>query len=59
MPYLTLLQKVGSEIVLDDQRDKTMVQSLLDMRARLDLFLEGPFRRDPAFAHAIKVHDTV
>jgi len=45
---------VGSEIVLDEQRDKTMVQSLLDFRSRLELFLEGPFKRDPAFAHAIK-----
>jgi len=52
--FLSHVKKVGSEIVLDEQRDKAMVQNLLDFRGKLDIIFDGPFKRDPAFAHAIK-----
>ena len=52
---ISIPQRVGSELVVDEQRDKVMVQNLLDLRAKLDLILEGPFKKDQSFAHAIKV----
>eukprot|EP00736_Rhodelphis_marinus_P001479 Rmarinus@m.1972 len=46
-------QKVGM-LVMDDEKQKTVVQELLDLKAKLDLILTESFHDNPTFAHAIK-----
>ncbi len=41
---------------MDQERDKNMVQLLLDLKANLDLIVKESFQNNETFGHALKVH---
>jgi hypothetical protein len=42
-------------LVTDEQKDKTMIQELLNYKARLDRVLEEAFNKHDDFAYSLKV----
>eukprot|EP01098_Paradermamoeba_levis_P011094 TRINITY_DN4711_c0_g1_i1.p1 TRINITY_DN4711_c0_g1~~TRINITY_DN4711_c0_g1_i1.p1 ORF type:complete len:487 (-),score=139.06 TRINITY_DN4711_c0_g1_i1:100-1560(-) len=48
------IKNVGTSLVTDPEKDGTLVQDLLDFRAKLDFILENSFQRKESFASAIK-----
>jgi cullin-4 len=52
--FNTYIKARGTEIVMDAERDKVMVQQLLDLKARLDAVLRESFHSNPEFAYALK-----
>ncbi|XP_066924143.1 cullin-4B-like [Clytia hemisphaerica] len=44
----------GLSIVQDVEKDKTMVQELLDFKEKLDNFIEGAFKKNEKFVSAMK-----
>ena len=52
---LFLHQKQGASIVLDPEKDKSMVQDLLDFKEQLDSIIEDAFMRSEKFVNSMKV----
>ena len=50
-----LHQKQGASIVLDPEKDKSMVQDLLDFKEQLDSIIEDAFMRSEKFVNSMKV----
>lgn len=48
------IKAVGAKIVKDEERDKDMVERLLELKSRLDLILEQSFQHNEGFANALK-----
>lgn len=48
------VRKTGQKIVMDEEKDKDMVQSLLDFKASLDVIWEGSFNKNESFGNTIK-----
>lgn len=48
------IKKRGVALVTDEQKDKTMIQELLNYKARLDHMLEEAFNKNDEFAYALK-----
>ena len=48
-------QKQGTSIVLDPEKDKSMVQDLLDFKEQLDCIIEDAFMRSEKFVNSMKV----
>ena len=48
------LQKTGTTIVIDSEKDKTMVQELLDFKEKLDNILEMCFTKNEKFSLSLK-----
>ncbi|KAK4271848.1 hypothetical protein QN277_020479 [Acacia crassicarpa] len=48
------IKRTGQGIVVDEEKDKDMVSSLLDFKASLDKILEESFFRNEAFCNTIK-----
>ena len=45
----------GLSIVQDVEKDKTMVQEMLDLKERLDTLIDDAFKKDEKFVNAMKV----
>ncbi len=52
--WRSYIKRRGLEIVMDAQKDPTMVQDLLDYKARLDKVLLLSFGNDEKFLHVVK-----
>lgn len=52
--FRNFIRNTGSRIVLDEEKDGELVQSLLDMKKKLDEVLEGCFQKNDVFASTIK-----
>jgi len=48
------IKKVGCSIVQDPEKDKTMVQDLLDFKSKLDFIMEESFQRNEIFQTSSK-----
>lgn len=48
------VRKTGQKIVMDEEKDKDMVQSLLDFKASLDIIWEDSFCKNESFGNTIK-----
>ena len=48
------IKATGKGIVLDEMKDKDMVSSLLDLKARIDTIWEESFLKNEAFSNTIK-----
>ncbi|XP_010495750.1 PREDICTED: cullin-4 [Camelina sativa] len=48
------VRKTGQKIVMDEEKDKDMVQSLLDFKASLDIIWEESFSKNESFGNTIK-----
>ncbi|TYI93012.1 hypothetical protein E1A91_D02G109000v1 [Gossypium mustelinum] len=48
------IQRTGQSIVMDEEKDKDMVSSLLEFKASLDSILEESFSKNEAFCNTIK-----
>ncbi|ESQ55574.1 hypothetical protein EUTSA_v10024458mg [Eutrema salsugineum] len=48
------IKKTGQRIVMDDEKDKDMVQSLLDFKNSLDTIWEQSFSKNESFGNTIK-----
>uniref|UniRef100_A0A6A7GFC4 Cullin-4 n=2 Tax=Hirondellea gigas TaxID=1518452 RepID=A0A6A7GFC4_9CRUS len=48
------IQKQGSDLVLNKEKDKTMVPDLLDFKAKMDMILKNPFKNNREFQYALK-----
>ncbi|XP_013599040.1 PREDICTED: cullin-4 [Brassica oleracea var. oleracea] len=48
------IRKTGQKIVMDEEKDKDMVQSLLDFKASLDIVWEESFYKNESFGNTIK-----
>ncbi|KAL3624802.1 Cullin-4 [Castilleja foliolosa] len=48
------IRKTGHSIVMDEEKDKEMVSSLLDFKANLDQIWEDSFCRNESFSNTIK-----
>lgn len=51
----TVLQKQGASIVLDPEKDKSMVQDLLDFKDQLDCIIDDAFMKSEKFVNSMKV----
>lgn len=51
---INYVKVTGSSIVLDEEKDKEMVQSLLSMKAKLDSILADAFQSNEAFTSSLK-----
>lgn len=54
-PFFFSFQKQGTSIVLDPEKDKSMVQDLLDFKEQLDSIIEDAFMKSEKFVNAMKV----
>eukprot|EP01137_Pigoraptor_chileana_P033540 Opistho-2@24554 len=52
--YAAYIKKRGSTLVLDPEKDKSLVQDLLDFKARLDALMDDAFEKNEKFGHAMK-----
>ena len=52
---LLLLQKSGLAMVLDVEREKTMVQELMDFKEKLDTIIVDSFQKNERFQRALQV----
>lgn len=50
----SLLQKRGKTIVIDPEKDKTMVQELLDFKDKMDNIVNTCFHRNEKFGNSLK-----
>ena len=50
-----LLQARGAAIIINPEKDKTMVQDLLDFKEKLDSTFEDAFARNEKFVNTMKV----
>jgi len=50
----TYIKKRGTELVTDEEKDKTMVPELLKFKAKLDTLLKEAFQKNDDFAYALK-----
>lgn len=48
------IRRTGQSIVMDDEKDKDMVSSLLEFKASLDTIWEESFSKNEAFSNTIK-----
>jgi len=48
------LQKKGRTIVIDPEKDKTMVQELLDFKDKMDNIVNTCFHKNEKFANSLK-----
>lgn len=48
------IRRTGQNIVMDDEKDKDMVPSLLEFKASLDTIWEESFSKNEAFCNTIK-----
>ncbi|OAE23478.1 hypothetical protein AXG93_285s1350 [Marchantia polymorpha subsp. ruderalis] len=48
------IKATGQDIVMDEEKDKDMVSSLLDLKARLDTIWEESFSKNESFANTVK-----
>ncbi|KAL3702128.1 hypothetical protein R1sor_020150 [Riccia sorocarpa] len=48
------IKATGQDIVMDEEKDKDMVPSLLDLKARLDTIWEESFSKNESFANTVK-----
>lgn len=48
------IRRTGQSIVLDEEKDKDMVPSLLEFKASLDTIWEESFSKNEAFSNTIK-----
>lgn len=48
------VRDTGLRIVKDEEKDKDMVERLLELKSRLDALMEGAFGRSEAFANSLK-----
>ena len=48
------IKRRGLELVMDVQKDATMIQDLLNFKEKLDRVLETAFNKDEKFVHALK-----
>lgn len=48
------IRRTGQNIVMDDEKDKDMVSSLLEFKASLDTIWEESFSKNEAFCNTIK-----
>jgi cullin-4 len=48
------LQKKGRTIVIDPEKDKTMVQELLDFKDKMDLIVGQCFQKKERFINSLK-----
>jgi len=48
------IRKTGQGIVMDEEKDKDMVSSLLEFKASLDTIWEESFSKNEAFSNTIK-----
>ena len=55
MAFLLLLQKSGLAMVLDVEREKTMVQELMDFKEKLDIIIVDSFQKNERFQRALQV----
>ena len=53
--FFFFFQKQGTSIVLDPEKDKSMVQDLLDFKEQLDSIIEDAFMKSEKFVNAMKV----
>ncbi|GAB2288845.1 hypothetical protein Dimus_023154, partial [Dionaea muscipula] len=49
------IRRAGQAVILDDEKDKDMVASLLEFKASLDKIWEESFAKNEAFCNTIKV----
>jgi cullin 4 len=49
-----MLQKKGRTIVIDPEKDKTMVQELLDFKDKMDKIVSSCFLKRDRFNHSLK-----
>ncbi len=47
-------QKIGRTIVVDPEKDKTMVQELLDFKDKMDNIVNTCFQRNEKFSNSLK-----
>lgn len=52
--WKSYIKSAGTAIVNDPERDKNMVQDLLDFKSKLDFILEESFHRNEACTYALK-----
>ena len=48
------LQKIGRTIVVDPEKDKTMVQKLLDFKDKMDNIVNSCFLKNEKFSNSLK-----
>lgn len=48
------IRKTGQRNVMDEEKDKDMVQSLLDFKTSLDIIWEESFSKNESFGNTIK-----
>ena len=48
------IKTVGQALITDVEKDETMVQELLDFKARLDVMLEQAFSKNEQFTYTLK-----
>lgn len=48
------MQKIGRTIVVDPEKDKTMVQELLDFKDKMDNIVNTCFQRNEKFSNSLK-----
>lgn len=52
--FCTYVKKRGRTIVIDPEKDKTMVQELLDFKEKLDRIVQNCFGRSEKFVNGLK-----
>ena len=52
---LVVFQKQGTSIVVNPEKEKTMVQELLDFKDQLDTVIEDAFMKSEKFISAMRV----
>lgn len=53
-PSMTFIQAFGSTIVINPEKDKTMVQELLDFKDKVDHIIDVCFLKNEKFVNAMK-----
>lgn len=48
------IKRAGLALIMDEEKDKEMVLSLLDLKSGLDAVLSGPFQGNDGFANSLK-----
>lgn len=48
------MQKIGRTIVVDPEKDKTMVQELLDFKDKMDNIVNTCFQKNEKFSNSLK-----
>lgn len=53
------MQKSGAAIVNDTERDKTMVQEMLELKSKVDKIIKSSFQNEEKFHDAVRVSSSI